>query len=100
MISRRLGRGNEAYYTRVTFRLYVEEADDDANKESALIQNGILGQNIIDTYSNIPYILGNSDDVFGLIGKAGFYENCYFRINGLRQDHGLPRIFFRPHPPG
>jgi len=29
MISRRLGGGNEAYYT------YVEEADDDANKDSA-----------------------------------------------------------------
>jgi hypothetical protein len=42
MISRRLGRGNEAYYTRVTFRLYVEEADDDANKESALIQEWYL----------------------------------------------------------
>jgi hypothetical protein len=31
MISRRLGRGDEAYY------IYVEEADDDANKDSALI---------------------------------------------------------------
>jgi len=31
MISRRLGGGNEAYFT------YVEEADDDANKDSALI---------------------------------------------------------------
>ena len=29
MIPRRLGGGNEAYYT------YVEEADDDANKDSA-----------------------------------------------------------------
>jgi len=28
MISRRLGGGDEAYYT------YVEEADDDANKDS------------------------------------------------------------------
>ena len=37
MISRRLGGGNEAYYTRVTFRLYVEETDNDANKDSALI---------------------------------------------------------------
>ena len=37
MISRRLGEGDEAYYTRVTFRLYVEEADNDANKNSALI---------------------------------------------------------------
>jgi hypothetical protein len=35
MIPRRLGGGNEAYYTHVTFRLYVEEADDDANKGSA-----------------------------------------------------------------
>jgi len=32
MISRRLGGGDEAY------RVYVEEADDDANKDSALIQ--------------------------------------------------------------
>jgi hypothetical protein len=37
MILRRLGGGDEAYYTRVTFRLYVEEADNDANKNSALI---------------------------------------------------------------
>jgi hypothetical protein len=39
MILRRLGGGHEAYYTRVTFRLYVEETDNDANKNSALIQN-------------------------------------------------------------
>jgi len=31
MMSRRLGGGDEAYYT------YVEETDDDANKDSALI---------------------------------------------------------------
>ena len=31
MISRRLGGDDEAYYT------YVEEADNDANKDSALI---------------------------------------------------------------
>jgi hypothetical protein len=31
MILRRLGEGDEAYYT------YVEEADNDANKNSALI---------------------------------------------------------------
>jgi hypothetical protein len=37
MILRRLGGGDEAYCTRVTFRLYVEEADNDANKNSALI---------------------------------------------------------------
>ena len=37
MITRRLGGGDEAYYTRVTFRSYVEEADDEANKGSALI---------------------------------------------------------------
>ena len=37
MILRRLGGGNEAYCTRVTFRLYVEKADNDANKNSALI---------------------------------------------------------------
>ena len=34
MISRRLG--DETYFT------YVEEADDEANKVSALIQNGII----------------------------------------------------------
>jgi hypothetical protein len=39
MILRRLGGGDEAYFTRVTFRLYVEEADNDANKNSALIYN-------------------------------------------------------------
>jgi hypothetical protein len=32
MISRRLGGGEEAYF------IYVEEADNDANKDSALIQ--------------------------------------------------------------
>ena len=37
MILRRLGGGDEAYCTRVTFRLYVEEADNDANKNSSLI---------------------------------------------------------------
>ena len=37
MISRRQGGGDEAYYTRVTFRLYVEETDDATNKNSALI---------------------------------------------------------------
>ena len=42
MILRRLGEGNEAYYTRVTFRLYVEEADNEANKDSALIKSGIM----------------------------------------------------------
>ena len=31
MISRRLGGGDEAYYT------YVEDTDDEANKNSALI---------------------------------------------------------------
>jgi len=31
MEQRLLGGGNEAYYTRVTFRLYVEEADDDTS---------------------------------------------------------------------
>jgi len=36
MLPRRLGRGDEAYYT------YVEEADDDANKGSALFGNGII----------------------------------------------------------
>jgi len=36
MILRRLGGGNKAYFTRVTFRLYVEEADDGTNKNSAL----------------------------------------------------------------
>ena len=33
-ITRRQGGGDEAYFTRVTFRLYVEEADDAANKVS------------------------------------------------------------------
>ena len=33
MISRRQGGGNEAYY------IYVEEVDDAANKDSALIEN-------------------------------------------------------------
>ena len=33
MISRRQGGGDEAYF------IYVEEADDDANKDSALIYN-------------------------------------------------------------
>ena len=37
MILRRLDGGDETYYTRVTFRLYVEGADNDANKNSALI---------------------------------------------------------------
>jgi hypothetical protein len=37
MISRRQGGGDEAYYIRVTFRLYVEETDNAANKDSALI---------------------------------------------------------------
>ena len=37
MILRRLGGGDEAYFIRVTFRLYVEEADNGANKNSALI---------------------------------------------------------------
>ena len=39
MIMRRLGGGDEAYCTRVTFRSYVEEAENDANKDSALIWN-------------------------------------------------------------
>jgi hypothetical protein len=29
MILKRQGGGDEAYFTRVTFRLYVEEADKD-----------------------------------------------------------------------
>ena len=29
--------GDEAYFTRVTFRLYVEETDNEANKDNALI---------------------------------------------------------------
>jgi len=38
MISRRQGGGSaDVYENRVTFRLYVEEADDAANKDSALI---------------------------------------------------------------
>ena len=31
----------EAYYTRVTFRLYVEEADDAANKVSRRREKGV-----------------------------------------------------------
>ena len=43
-----LGRGDEAYFTRVTFRLYVEEADNDANKDSALIGSAFpLGERMI-----------------------------------------------------
>jgi hypothetical protein len=37
MISRRLGEGNEAYNLKVTRYTYVEETDNDANKDSALI---------------------------------------------------------------
>ena len=37
MISRQLGGGDEAYFIRMTFRLYIEEDDNDANKDSALI---------------------------------------------------------------
>jgi ATP phosphoribosyltransferase regulatory subunit HisZ len=37
MILRRLGGGDEAYYTRVTFRLYVEEADNPACAGQALL---------------------------------------------------------------
>jgi hypothetical protein len=37
MVLRRLGGGKETYFTRVTFRLYVEEADNDTNKNSSLI---------------------------------------------------------------
>jgi hypothetical protein len=37
MISRRLVRGDEAYNLKVTRYKYVEEADNDANKDSALI---------------------------------------------------------------
>ena len=33
-ITRRQGGGDEAYCTHVPFRLYVEEADDAANKVS------------------------------------------------------------------
>ncbi len=35
MIPRRLGGDNEAYNLKVTRYIYVEEADDDANKGSA-----------------------------------------------------------------
>ena len=37
MILRRLGGGDEAYNLKVTRCTYVEEADNDANKDSALI---------------------------------------------------------------
>ena len=36
-----LGGGDEAYYTRVTFRLYVEEADDDPGIRRALLPTKI-----------------------------------------------------------
>ena len=39
MISRRQGGGDEAYNLKVTRCTYGEEADDDANKDSALIYN-------------------------------------------------------------
>jgi len=41
-ITRRQGEGDEAYYIRVTFRLYVEEADDAANKVSQRKRIGII----------------------------------------------------------
>jgi phage terminase Nu1 subunit (DNA packaging protein) len=37
ILNQRWYRDDEAYYTRVTFRLYFEEADNEANKDSALI---------------------------------------------------------------
>jgi hypothetical protein len=37
MILRRLGGGDEAYFTGVTFRLYVEEADNQACAGQALL---------------------------------------------------------------
>jgi hypothetical protein len=37
MILRRLGGDDEAYNLKVTRYTYVEEADNDANKNSALI---------------------------------------------------------------
>jgi hypothetical protein len=37
MISRRQGEGDEAYNLKVTRYKYVEEAADEANKDSALI---------------------------------------------------------------
>ena len=40
-ITRRQGGGNEAYCTRVTFRLYAEEADNAANKVSQRKRIGI-----------------------------------------------------------
>jgi hypothetical protein len=41
MILRRLGGRDEATYTRVTFMLYGEEADNDANKNSVDLEMGI-----------------------------------------------------------
>jgi hypothetical protein len=38
MILRRLGGSDEEYYTRVTFRLYVEEADDPGLRRGRLCQ--------------------------------------------------------------
>jgi hypothetical protein len=37
MILRRLGGGDEAYNLKVIRCTYIEEADNDANKDSALI---------------------------------------------------------------
>ena len=37
MILRWSREGNDVYFTHVTFMLYVEEADNEANKNSGLI---------------------------------------------------------------
>jgi hypothetical protein len=54
MISRRLGGGEEAYCT------YVEEADNDANKDSALIYNWDSSSSSQFRYSLLPLIIGTA----------------------------------------
>ena len=63
-ITRRQGGGDEAYFTRVTFRLYVEEAGDAANKVSqrpgahpvkGRIENKVFSLPVITTHMVVTY---------------------------------------------
>ena len=45
--------GDEAYFTRVTFRLYVEEADEEDNKVSQRPEAHPAGERIIKR--TLPY---------------------------------------------
>ena len=63
-ITRRQGGGDEAYFTCVTFRLYVEEADDTANKVSqrpgahpvkGRIENKVFSLPVITTRMVVTY---------------------------------------------